>query len=307
MNKLLSVGSIALDSIQTPFASIDRTMGGAANYISLAASIFDIEQAVMGVVGEDYPAEYLKILKDREIDISQVKTLQGKTFFWNGKYHTDMNSRQTLVTELNVFADFSPIVPPHFTDAAFVMLGNMHPNLQLNVLSQLTTKPRFVTLDTMNYWIERTPEKLKEVITRVDLLSINDEEARELSGEFSLMKAAQKIMTLGVPYLVIKKGEHGALLFHKSEVFYAPALPLEEVFDPTGAGDAFAGGIMGYLAKSGDISFENLKNALIYGSTIASFCVEEFGTKRLLSLTKDEILRRLLEFKSLTQFEIKIA
>lgn len=307
MNKLLSVGSIALDSIYTPFGFIERTMGGAVSYIGLSAAIFDVEQAVVGVVGYDYPKEYLDALADREIDISQVQVSTERTLFWSAKYHTDMNARQTLETQLNAFAGFRPVVPAHFTDARFVMLGNMEPSLQLEVLQQLTAEHKFVALDTMNYWIERTPQELHRIISMVDLLCINDEEARQLSGEYSLVRAAHQIMRLGVPYLIIKKGEHGALLFHKDEVFFAPALPLDEVFDPTGAGDAFAGGIMGYLAKSGDVSFENMKNALIYGATIASFCVESFGTKRLLALTKDEVLRRLLEFKSLTQFEIKIA
>lgn len=299
---------MAFDAIETPFGKIEKTMGGAANYIGIAASIFELEQAIVSVIGEDYPAEYLQALIDREIDISQIEKVSGgKTFFWSGKYHNDMNTRSTLATDLNVLEQFSPKIPPHFSDAPYVMLGNLHPQIQLDILSQFTEKPKLVVLDTMGFWMEHAWETLMKIIAKVDVITINDEEARQLTGEYSLVRAAHKIMEMGVTYVVIKKGEHGAMLFHEKEIFYAPALPLEDVFDPTGAGDTFAGGFLGYLAKSDNISFENMKNAIIYGSTLASFCVEKFGTERMLTLTKDEVLKRLFQFKALTQFEIKIA
>lgn len=308
MSKLLIVGSMAFDAIETPFGKIEKTMGGAANYIGLSASIFDIQQAIVSVIGGDYPREYLQTLTDREIDISQVEIVNdGKTFFWSGKYHNDMNTRDTLTTELNVLEHFSPKIPQDFTDAPYLMLGNLHPQIQLDVLSQFTEKPKLTVLDTMGFWMNNTWDTLMEIIAKVDVITINDEEARQLTGEYSLVKAAQKIMEMGVTYVVIKKGEHGAMLFHENEIFYAPALPLEDVFDPTGAGDTFAGGFLGYLVKSDNISFENMKNAIIYGSTLASFCVEKFGAERMLTLTKDEVLKRLFQFKTLTQFEIKIA
>lgn len=299
---------MAFDAIETPFGKIEKTMGGAANYIGLSASIFDIQQAIVSVIGGDYPREYLQTLTDREIDISQVEIVNdGKTFFWSGKYHNDMNTRDTLTTELNVLEHFSPKIPQDFTDAPYLMLGNLHPQIQLDVLSQFTEKPKLTVLDTMGFWMNNTWDTLMEIIAKVDVITINDEEARQLTGEYSLVKAAQKIMEMGVTYVVIKKGEHGAMLFHENEIFYAPALPLEDVFDPTGAGDTFAGGFLGYLVKSDNISFENMKNAIIYGSTLASFCVEKFGAERMLTLTKDEVLKRLFQFKTLTQFEIKIA
>ena len=299
---------MAFDAIETPFGKIEKTMGGAANYIGISASLFDVEQAIVSVIGDDYPSEYLKVLTDREIDISQIQVVSGgKTFFWSGKYHNDMNTRDTLTTQLNVLEHFSPKISEHFSDAPYLMLGNLHPQIQLDVLTQLPTRPKFVALDTMGFWMNHTWDTLLKIIAQVDVITINDEEARQLTNEYSLVKAAQKIMQMGVTYVVIKKGEHGALLFHEKDIFFAPALPLEDVFDPTGAGDTFAGGFLGYLAKTDDISFNNMKNAIIYGSTLASFCVEKFGTERMLTLTKDEVLKRLLQFKELTQFDIKIA
>ncbi|GIM59150.1 PfkB family carbohydrate kinase [Capnocytophaga canimorsus] len=307
MGKLLIVGSLAFDSIETPFGKTEKTMGGAANYISIAASQFTTESAVVSVVGNDYPKDFLDTLESRNINISGVEVKpNGKTFFWSGKYHNDMNTRDTTETQLNVLLDFKPIVPKDFQQPDILMLGNLHPSVQLEVLSQMTQTPKLVVLDTMDYWMNHTWDLLMQVIKRVNIVTINDQEARQLSKEYSLVKAAQKIMQMGVDYVVIKKGEHGALLFHNESVFFAPALPLEEVFDPTGAGDTFAGGLVGYLAKTEDYSFENIKNAVIYGANLASFCVEKFGTERMLSLTKSEICNRLLQFKALTQFEIEI-
>jgi sugar/nucleoside kinase (ribokinase family) len=258
-------------------------------------------------VGDDFPQEYLDLLKARNIDISGLEVVKGgKTFFWSGLYHNDLNSRDTLATELNVLADFQPKVPQNFKDADVVMLGNLHPLVQSSVLDQMEVKPKLVVLDTMNFWMDCALSDLLDVMKRIDVITINDEEARQLSGEYSLVKAAAKIHTMGPKYVVIKKGEHGALLFHNSEVFFAPALPLEEVFDPTGAGDTFAGGFAGFIAQSENVSFENMKNAVIYGSNLASFCVEKFGTERMLTLDKDEVVSRLQQFKSLTQFEIEL-
>lgn len=306
MNKLLVVGSMAFDAIETPFGKVEKTIGGAANYIGLAASFFQVKQALVSVVGDDYPSQALRGLISRGIDISQVEIIpNSKTFFWSGKYHNDMNTRDTLQTDLNVMASFTPKISNQFLDSDFLMLGNLHPRIQLEVLNQV--KAKFVVLDTMGFWMENELETLLKVIARANVITINDEEARQLTGEYSLVKAAQKIMKMGAEYVVVKKGEHGALLFHKEEVFFAPALPLEEVFDPTGAGDTFAGGFIGYIAKTGDVSFNNIKNAVIYGSNLASFCVEKFGAERMLTLTKDEVLKRLLQFKELTQFEIRIA
>ncbi|MFK8281522.1 PfkB family carbohydrate kinase [Capnocytophaga cynodegmi] len=307
MSKLLIVGTVAFDTIETPFGKIEKTMGGAANYIAIAASQFSLNSAIVSIVGEDYPKSFLNLLEEKNVDISAIETIKGgKSFFWSGKYHNDMNTRDTLDTQLNVLSNFKPVISEKFKDAEVLMLGNLHPKVQLEVLEQMQQKPKLVVLDTMNYWMQHTWDLLMQIIAKVDVITINDEEARQLTGEYSLVKAAQKIMQMGVKYVVIKKGEHGALLFYQNEVFFAPALPLEEVFDPTGAGDTFAGGFVGYLAKTGDISFENMKNAIIYGSTLASFCVEKFGTERMLSVTKDEISKRLLQFKELTQFEMKI-
>ena len=307
MSKLVIVGTVAFDAIETPFGKTDKILGGAATYIGLSASNFQLDAAAVSVVGGDFPQEYLDLLKDRNINIEGIEIVQeGKTFFWSGKYHNDMNSRDTLSTELNVLADFNPIVPDNYKDSDVVMLGNLHPIVQIGVLDQMTKKPKLVVLDTMNFWMDTALDQLHEVIKRVDVITINDEEARQLTGEYSLVVAARKIHEMGPKYVVIKKGEHGALLFHDDNAFYAPALPLEEVFDPTGAGDTFAGGFAGYLASTNDVSFENMKNAVIYGSTLASFCVEKFGTERMLTLTQDEVNKRLQQFKNLTQFEIEL-
>ncbi len=306
MNKLLIVGTVAFDAIETPFGKTDKILGGAATYIGLSAAQFDIDSAVVSVVGEDFPEDYLNLLEQRNIDISGIEIVKGgKTFFWSGKYHNDLNSRDTLDTQLNVLADFQPVVPQKFKSPDVVMLGNLHPLVQLSVLEQIE-RPKLVVLDTMNFWMDNTWEDLMKVIAKVDALTINDEEARQLTGEYSLVKAARKIAGMGPKYVVIKKGEHGALLFHEEQIFFAPALPLEEVFDPTGAGDTFAGGFTGYLAHTGDISFKNMKNAVIFGSNLASFCVEKFGTERMEELTKEDVHQRLEEFKALTQFQINL-
>lgn len=307
MNKLLIVGTVAFDAIETPFGKTDKILGGAATYIGLSASFFNLQSAIVSVVGDDFPQEYLDLLTSRNIDISGIEIVKGgKTFFWSGLYHNDLNSRDTLVTELNVLADFQPKVPQNFKDADVVMLGNLHPLVQSSVLDQMEITPKLVVLDTMNFWMDCALPELLDVIKRVDVITINDEEARQLSGEYSLVKAAAKIHTLGPKYVVIKKGEHGALLFHNNEVFFAPALPLEEVYDPTGAGDTFAGGFSGYIAQSENISFENMKNGIIYGSNLASFCVEKFGTERMVSLEENEVNQRLKQFKALTQFDIEL-
>ncbi len=307
MSKLLIVGTVAFDAIETPFGKTDKILGGAATYIGLSASFFKLDSAIVSVVGEDFPQEHLDLLSERNINIEGIEIVKGgKTFFWSGKYHNDMNSRDTLATELNVLADFNPVVPQAYKDASVVMLGNLHPIVQSSVLNQMTTPPKLVVLDTMNFWMDCALPELLEVIKRVDVITINDEEARQLSGEYSLVKAAAKIHTMGPKYVVIKKGEHGALIFHNKDVFFAPALPLEEVFDPTGAGDTFAGGFSGYIAQSEDISFENMKNAIIHGSNLASFCVEKFGTERMVDLNKEDVYARLQQFKSLTQFDIKL-
>ncbi|MGA1225785.1 MAG: PfkB family carbohydrate kinase [Tamlana sp.] len=307
MGKLVIVGTVAFDAIETPFGKTDKILGGAATFIGLAASHFEVDAAAVSIVGGDFPQEYLDLLSDRHIDISGIEIVkEGKTFFWSGRYHNDMNSRDTLVTELNTLANFNPIVPNNYKDAEVVMLGNLHPLIQASVLDQMTAKPKLVVLDTMNFWMDCALDDLLNVIKCIDVITINDEEARQLTGEYSLVVAARKIHEMGPKYVVIKKGEHGALLFHDDHIFYAPALPLEEVFDPTGAGDTFAGGFAGFIAKTGDTSFENMKNAVIYGSTLASFCVEKFGTERMLNLSNSEIHKRLLQFKQLTQFEIEL-
>jgi sugar/nucleoside kinase (ribokinase family) len=307
MNKLLIVGTVAFDAIETPFGKTDKILGGAGTYIGLSASFFNLQSAIVSVVGDDFPQEYLDLLTDRNIDISGLEVVKGgKTFFWSGRYHNDLNTRDTLDTQLNVLADFQPKVPENYKNADVVMLGNLHPLVQSGVLDQMTTKPKLVVLDTMNFWMDCALPELLEVIKRVDVITINDEEARQLSGEYSLVKAAAKIQAMGPKYVVIKKGEHGALLFHDQNVFFAPALPLEEVFDPTGAGDTFAGGFAGFITQSENISFENMKNAIIYGSNLASFCVEKFGTERMISLDKEEVVSRLKQFKSLTQFDIEL-
>lgn len=307
MNKLLIVGTVAFDAIETPFGKTDKILGGAGTFIGLSASHFKLQSAIVSVVGDDFPQEYLDLLTDRNIDISGLEVVQGgKTFFWSGRYHNDMNSRDTLATELNVLADFNPIVPENYKNADVVMLGNLHPLVQTGVLNQMTSTPKLVVLDTMNFWMDCALPELLDVIKRVDVITINDEEARQLSGEYSLVKAAAKIHTMGPKYVVIKKGEHGALLFHNEHIFFAPALPLADVFDPTGAGDTFAGGFAGYIAQQGDISFETMKTAIIQGSNLASFCVEKFGTERMVELKEAEVKNRLKQFKALTQFEIEL-
>ncbi len=307
MGKLVIVGTLAFDAIETPFGKTDKILGGAATFIGLAASQFKIDSAAVSIVGDDFPQDYLDLLSDRGVNLEGVEIVKGgKTFFWSGRYHNDMNSRDTLVTELNTLADFNPVVPETYRDAEVVMLGNLHPAVQMSVLNQMTSKPKMVVLDTMNFWMDSALEDLHKVIQHIDVITINDEEARQLTGEYSLVSAAHKIHEMGPQFVVIKKGEHGALLFNEENVFYAPALPLKEVFDPTGAGDTFAGGFSGYLARTEDYSFENMKNAIIYGSTLASFCVEKFGTERMVDLKPDEVRIRLQQFKDLTQFDIKL-
>ncbi|HBB48570.1 MAG TPA: sugar kinase [Flavobacteriaceae bacterium] len=306
MSQLVIVGTVAFDAIETPFGKTDKILGGAATYIGLSAAQYHADGALVSVVGGDFPSEYLELLVSRGMDTSGIEIIkEGKTFFWAGKYHNDMNTRDTLATELNVLADFNPVVPENYRDAAGVLLGNLHPAVQSSVLDQMA-EPKLVILDTMNFWMEHTWDALVAVMNRVDVISINDEEARQLTGEYSLVRAAQKIQEMGPKYVIIKKGEHGALLFHKDEVFFAPALPLEEVFDPTGAGDTFAGGFAGFLAQTQDYSFDNMKKAIVHGSALASFCVEKFGTERLQSLTRQELYGRLQQFKQLTQFDIEL-
>ncbi len=307
MSKLLIVGTVAFDAIETPFGKTDKILGGAATYISIAASQFNVESGIVSVVGGDFPKDFLEKLNQKKIDTSGIEIVEdGKTFFWSGKYHNDLNVRDTLVTELNVLADFQPKVPKYFQDADFLMLGNLHPSVQKAVIDQIPNRPKLVALDTMNFWMDNTWDELMEVVAKVDVITINDEEARQMSGEYSLVKAAQKIHNMGPQYVVIKKGEHGALLFNNGDVFFAPALPLEEVFDPTGAGDTFAGGFIGHMASTHDISFDNMKRAVIAGSNLASFCVEKFGTERMMNLTKEEVQSRLQQFKQLTQFDIEL-
>ena len=307
MGKLLAVGTVAFDAIETPFGKTDKILGGSGTFVGLAASQFGVETGVVSVVGGDFPQSYLDMMNSKGINTDGVEIIkEGKTFFWSGKYHNDMNSRDTLVTELNVLENFQPVVPNNFKDADIVMLGNLHPLVQASVLEQMTERPKLVVLDTMNFWMDISLNELHDVLKKVDVITINDEEARQLSGEYSLVNAAKKIHTMGPKFVVIKKGEHGALLFSEGKMFFAPALPLAEVFDPTGAGDTFAGGFCGYLAKTEDVSFENMKAAIIYGSNLASFCVEKFGTERMQELTTDEVKKRLQSFKELTQFDITL-
>lgn len=302
---LIAVGTVAFDKISTPFGSTDKIVGGAATYISLAASLFTKKTNLVSVVGDDFPKEFLSDLQSRSVNLEGLQIKEGeKSFFWEGKYHYDMNSRDTLDTQLNVLEDFKPAIPESYQDCQFLMLGNLAPQVQLDVISQLKTRPKLIVLDTMNFWMDIALEELKEVISKVDVLTINDEEARQLSGEYSLVKGARKILEMGPKYLIIKKGENGALLMDKEQMFYAPAMPLEEVMDPTGAGDTFAGGFIGYLAQTRDISFPNLKRAVIIGSAMASFTVEKFGTERLLNLTEQEIDERIQLFVDLVDFDI---
>jgi sugar/nucleoside kinase (ribokinase family) len=308
MSKLLAVGTVAFDAIETPFGKTDKILGGSGTFVGLAASQFGVQTGVVSVVGGDFPKSYLEMMNSKGINTDGIEIdTKGKTFFWSGKYHNDMNSRDTLITELNVLETFSPVVPEDFKDAGIVMLGNLHPLTQASVLDQMEERPKLVVLDTMNFWMDIALNDLHTVLKRVDVVTINDEEAHQLSGEYSLVNAAKKIHAMGPKYVVIKKGEHGALLFNEGKMFYAPALPLAEVFDPTGAGDTFAGGFCGFLAKTEDLSFENMKNAIIYGSNLASFCVEKFGTERMQELTGDEVKERLQAFKELTQFDIELS
>ena len=308
MSKLVIVGTVAFDAIETPFGKTDKIIGGAATFIGLAAAQFHVDAALVSVVGSDFPQDYLNLLTSHQLDLSGVEVVpNAKTFFWSGRYHNDMNTRDTITTELNVLEQFNPNVPLEYRDARVVMLGNLHPSVQLEVISQMNRRPEMVILDTMNYWMEHTYNDLLEVLKHVDVITINDEEARQLSNEYSLVVAARKIHQMGPKYVVIKKGEHGALLFYDDNVFFAPALPLEEVFDPTGAGDTFAGGFAGYLTKSNDFSFDNMKRAVVYGSALASFCVEKFGTERMVNLDRKDVYQRLQEFKNLTQFEIELS
>ena len=304
---LLVVGTVAFDAIETPFGKTDKILGGAATYIGLSASYFLEKSNLVSVVGDDFPNEHINLLKGKGVNVDGLQIKDGeKTFFWSGRYHTDMNTRDTLDTQLNVLGEFDPIVPETYKNAEFLMLGNLMPSVQQRVLDQLPNRPKLVVLDTMNFWMDNFLDDLMASLKNVDVLTINDEEARQLSGEYSLVKAAKKILAMGPKFLIIKKGEHGALLFSDKEVFFAPALPLEEVFDPTGAGDTFAGGFIGYLASTGDISFENMKRAVIYGSAMASFCVEKFGTERMQDLSKDEMRARINAFIDLVQFEISL-
>lgn len=308
MSKLLAVGTVAFDAIETPFGKTDKILGGSGTFVGLAASQFGVKTGVVSVVGGDFSQSYLDMMNAKGINTDGIEIIkEGKTFFWSGKYHNDMNSRDTLITELNVLEHFQPVVPEEFKDAGIVMLGNLHPLTQASVLDQMKERPKLVVLDTMNFWMDIALADLHTVLKRVDVITINDEEARQLSGEYSLVNAAKKIHEMGPKYVVIKKGEHGALLFNEGKMFFAPALPLADVFDPTGAGDTFAGGFCGYLAKTEDISFENMKNGIIYGSNLASFCVEKFGTQRMEELTKDEVQTRLQSFKELTQFDIELS
>lgn len=299
---LLAVGTVAFDTIETPFGKAENVIGGACTYISLAAAYFTKQINVSAVVGDDFPQAELDYLKQRGVNLEGVQIKAGeKSFFWHGRYHADMNGRDTLDTQLNVLADFDPILPESYKSSAYVMLGNLTPDVQSRVLDQMLKRPKLVVLDTMNFWMNIALESLLKVIERVDVLTINDEEARQLSGEYSLRRAARKILTMGPKYLIIKKGEHGALLFHGEDFFYCPALPLEEVFDPTGAGDTFAGGFIGYLAKTDDISFNNMKEAIIHGSAMASFCVEKFSIDNLKGLTDAQIAERVAQFKAMVR------
>ena len=302
---LLTVGTVAFDSIETPFGKADRIVGGAATYISWAASYFINDIKLCSVIGDDFPDGELEALRARGVSMEGLQIKEGqKSFYWAGRYHDNMNSRDTLVTELNVLADFDPVLPESYKDTEYVMLGNLTPEVQMRVIQQMNQRPKLIVLDTMNFWMDVALDSLKKVIAEVDVLTINDEEARQLSGEYSLVKAARVIRAMGPKYLVIKKGEHGALLFHNENIFFAPALPLEDVFDPTGAGDTFAGGFIGYLAGTGDLSFENMKRAVVYGSVLASCTVEKFGIEKIKNLEKNEIDARVKRFSNLMSVEV---
>ena len=301
----LIVGTVAFDAIETPYGKTDKIIGGAATYISLAASFFTNKLNLVSVVGGDFPESAIKMLEKHHVDTKGLQIKEDeKTFFWSGKYHNNMNSRDTIETQLNVLETFDPIVPKEFSSSDFLMLGNLVPSVQQKVLDQMSQRPKLIVLDTMNFWMDNCLDDLLEALKNVDVLTINDEEAQQLSGENNLISAAKKIKTMGPKYLVIKKGEHGALLFGENKMFYAPAMPLENVFDPTGAGDSFAGGFIGYLSKSNDLTFENMKTAVIYGSVMASFCVEKFGTEKLTEITKEDIKVRAEEFVGLSSFKL---
>jgi sugar/nucleoside kinase (ribokinase family) len=305
--KLLVVGSVAFDAIETPFGKTDKILGGAATYISLTSSILNVESGIVSVVGGDFPQKDLDMLSNRGINIEGLEIVKdGKTFFWSGKYHNDLNSRDTLVTEVNVLENFEPKIPESMQDAEILLLGNLHPGVQLSVLEKMTSRPKLVILDTMNFWMDTAWDLLVKIIGKTDVITINDEEARQLTGEYSLVKAAKKIHKMGPQFVIIKKGEHGALLFGDDKIFAIPALPLEEVFDPTGAGDTFAGGFAAYLAKKENFSFNTMKSALIVGSAMASFAVEKFGTDRLQEVTQSEMTVRIQDFKELTAFEVEV-
>lgn len=302
---LLTVGSVAFDALETPFGKTDKIIGGAATYITLSASYFTTKNKLVAVVGDDFPQEMIELLQGHGVDTEGLQIKKGeKTFFWSGKYHNDMNSRDTVEVQLNVMEGFDPLIPASYQDCQYLMLGNTAPSIQKTVLERIEKRPKLVMLDTMNFWMDIAMDDLKDVLKLVDVLTINDEEARILSGDYSLRRAAKTIMAMGPKTLIIKKGEHGALLFQGNNLFYCPALPLEEVFDPTGAGDTFAGGFIGYLASTDDISFDNMKRAIVYGSAMASFCVEKFGTDRIVGLTQEEITARVQEFVSLANFQI---
>ena len=302
---LLVIGTVAFDAIETPFGKTDKIVGGAATYAGLAAAYFYDKVKIVAVVGDDFPQSEIDYFHSQHIDTEGLQIKKGeKSFFWSGRYHNDMNSRDTLITDLNVLADFDPLIPASYQDCEYLMLGNLTPQVQQTVIKRLTNRPKLIVMDTMNFWMDIALDDLLATIKMVDVLTINDAEARQLSGEFSLAKAANKILAMGPKYLIIKKGEHGALLFGEGKIFSAPALPLEEVFDPTGAGDTFAGGFIGYLAKVGEVNFDNMKKAIIYGSALASFCVEKFGTERLKNLSQEDIKARIQEFVSLSKFEI---
>jgi sugar/nucleoside kinase (ribokinase family) len=302
---LLAIGTMAFDAIETPFGKTDKIIGGSCTYISLSASFFTKKINVVAVVGEDFPKEYSEMLLAKGINLEGMQIIEGeKSFFWSGRYHDNMIGRDTLVTELNVLADFDPIIPSNYQDCEYLMLGNLTPQIQIKAIERLEKKPKLIVLDTMNFWMDIAMDDLKVVLKMVDILCINDEEARQLSGDYSLKRAAKSIMEMGPKTLIIKKGEHGALLFKGEKMFYCPALPLEEVFDPTGAGDTFVGGFIGYLAHTDDLTFDNMKRAVVYGSAMASFCVEKFGTERMLTLSLDEIRDRVQEFATLAQFTV---
>lgn len=304
---LIVVGTMAFDAIETPFGKTDRIVGGSATYLAYAASNFVQPIHQVSIVGFDFPADEMAELKRRGVDLQAVEVIKDKkSFFWSGKYHLDMNTRDTLVTDLNVLLDFNPHIPDSYQTAPFLMLGNLDPRIQISVIRQMKQRPQLIVMDTMNFWMTTAMPQLEEVLRMVDVLLVNDSEARELSGQFSLVRAAREIMKMGPRYLIIKKGEHGALLFHEDSVFYAPALPLEEVFDPTGAGDTFAGGFIGHIAKTGDVSFNNMKRAIIVGSAMASYCVEKFGPERLKEITREDINTRIQQFIDLSNFDIEL-